>query len=299
MKCPLCDGDSIFYHDFQQNPYRFKVRRCVECDILFQEEINEPHQHLYQEEYYKNSKTDKKNSEIYRYHDERNVSQAASSVWKARVKNIRKYVQEGNFLDVGCAFGGLLNEASRYFQTVGIDISEYAVKEGKEWCRDKDIYGIFQASLVELPKDKIFTEGNFQVITMVEVAEHLSQPRESLEAAYRLLSPGGLLLIQTANFEGWQAKKAGVNYHYFLPGHLIYYTAASLRKTLQEIGFKNFREFVPVDFSVFPKLVKSRASFAKISDYVKWLRIIGYHFKSKFRYKGSPLTSSYVLYAFK
>ena len=303
MKCPLCEGNSIFYHHFQQNSYSFRVRRCVECDILFQEKINDSHRHLYQEAYYQADTKDiqNKKNESYSYYDERSIGQAAASVWKARVKNIRKYIKQGNFLDVGCAFGGLLSEASRHFQAVGIDISDYAVQEGNKWCKreNKNIYGIFQADLLQLPQDKIFTKNNFQVITMVEVAEHLSQPRRSLEAAYQLLSPGGLLLIQTANFEGWQAKKAGVNYHYFLPGHLIYYTATSLKKTLQEIGFRNFFEFMPADFSVLPKLVKSRASFKKITDYLKWLPIIWYHFKSKLSYKGFPLTSSYVLYAFK
>ncbi len=292
MKCPLCSGISVFYHHFLQNSHSFKVQRCKNCQSLFQEDIDDNINALYSKAYYHKEQE-------YSYQDERIIAKAASAVWRARVKNIRKYIQIGKFLDVGCAFGGFLREVSKYFQAVGLDVSNYAVQEGKKWCSNKNIYGIFQGDLLNLPHDKIFYHKNFNVISMIEVAEHLSKPRENFKVAFELLSPGGMLIIQTANFEGWQAKKAGFNYHYFLPGHLMYYTASGLKQSLKNIGFKYFYEFIPVDFGILPKLIKSRASFQNYKDYLSWLYIISYHFISKLYFKGYPLTSSYVLYAFK
>ena len=292
MNCPVCRGASGFYHEFSQGGHLFRVRLCKKCLSLFQEDLSDRREHLYGESYYEKRQD-------YSYYDERTVHGAAALVWRSRIKNIKKYAQGGNYLDVGCAFGGLVREASHDFQAVGIDVSPYAVQEGGAWCQGTDVYGIFQADLLNLPNDPIFCRENFSVVSMVEVAEHLNKPRENFQAAFDLLAPGGMLLIQTANFEGWQARRAGIHYHYFLPGHLIYYTASGLKDLLREIGFSSFREFIPVDFGLLPKLLKSKASFRGYADYFKWLRIIGYHFISCFSFRGRPLTSSYVLYAFK
>ena len=301
MNCPLCAHSSVLYHEFVVSGICFKVRKCTLCSTLFQENLTDKKGYLYNQEYYTLETG-------YHYYDERKIFGVASSVWNARVRNIRKFILGGNFLDVGCAFGGLLHSASEFFCAVGLDVSVYAVEEAKKWNNKnpttkntpgKAIYDFFQGELLKLPKDSVFCESNFQVITMVEVAEHFSQPRESFEVAFKLLSEGGLLLIQTANFDGWQARVRGKRYHYFLPGHLVYYNAKSLKKTLREIGFRKFIEYMPVDFGLLPKLIKSQASFQSILEYFKWLKIIYYHYSSKICFRGHPLTSSYVLYAFK
>ena len=301
MNCPLCSHSSVFYHKFFISGISFKVRECTHCATLFQENLDDNRDHLYGQDYY-TSETG------YHYYDERKVFKAAKEVWNARIRNIRKFIPEGNFLDVGCVFGGFLRSASGFFCATGLDISTYAVQEAKKWNKQRAdrqgsqrrfLYGIFKGDLLKLPEDSIFCRSNFQVITMIEVAEHFSRPRENFETAFKLLSEGGLLLVQTANFDGWQARCQGKQYHYFLPGHLVYYNAGSLKKVLKEIGFQKFIEYIPVDFGLLPKLIKSRASFRSMLDYFRWFKIFYYHYISKIRFKGHPLTSSYVLYAFK
>ena len=299
MNCPLCGKDSMPYNKFSMSNISFSVRKCLLCEAMFQADLHKNRDYLYNQEYYTSEAG-------YYYYDERKNFLAAKAVWDARIKNIRKFIPRGNFLDVGCSFGGLLHSASQFFSSVGLDVSDYAVKEAEKFkgSISKDILQkpapeIFKGDLLKLPHRSIFRDSNFQVITMIEVAEHLSKPRENFEMAFKLLSKGGLLLIQTANFNGWQAKLQGKKYHYFLPGHLIYYNSDNLKRALKEIGFKKFIEYVPADFGLLPKLVKSRASFHSILDYRRWLRIALYHYISKIRFKGHPLTSSYVLYAFK
>ncbi len=292
MKCPLCGGNSTYYHSFSQDDVSFNLQRCNICASLFQEDLNGDFTSFYQKGYYRGD-------QAYHYHDERDIAKYASAVWRARIKNIRKYIKKGKILDVGCAFGGFLQEASRYFESVGLDVSSYAVQEGKKWRSKKSSYKIFQGDLLNLPNDVTFRPESFDIISMVEVAEHLSSPHDNFKVAFELLSRGGLFLIQTANFNGWQAKRAGVHYHYFLPGHLVYYTSNGLKNCLKKIGFRNFHEFIPVDFGVLPKLIKSRGYFKTYINYLSWFRIIGYHFLSKIYFRGHPLTSSYVLYAFK
>ena len=89
------------------------------------------------------------------------------------------------------------------------------------------------------------------------------------------------------------------NYHYFLPGHLVYFTSTSLIAMLKNIGFTEFKEYIPVDFSLFAKLRKSAKTLTSLKDFFSLLKIMKYHILSKFKKNRHPKTSSYVLYAFK
>jgi hypothetical protein len=84
--------------------------------------------------------------------------------------------------------------------------------------------GSGSGDLTHLPKSKdareTFSTGDsFAAITLIEVAEHLTSPRvPHLPQPIACSKRGGVLVIQTANFEGWQAVKGGADYHYYLPG---------------------------------------------------------------------------------
>jgi SAM-dependent methyltransferase len=225
------------------------------------------------------------------YVDERIDYKFYNYVWNARIRKILKYSRNGNFLDVGCSFGGFLQCASRYFTPYGIEISKYSADHAKT------VFGknIFNGTVENAP----FKNNSFDVITMIEVAEHLGDPRKTFSIAFSLLKKNGLLVIQTADMNAWQAINAGDTYHYFLPGHLSYFSEESLRRLLTGIGFSKIHVYRPVEFGLLPKLLKSRASFKKITDYFKWKQIIFYHIKGFFRFKGKPLTSSMVVYAVK
>ncbi len=114
-----------------------------------------------------------------------------------------------------------------------------------------------------------------------------------------MLESGGVAVIQTADMEAWQSLNAGEKYHYYLPGHLSYFSEKNLTGLLLRTGFRKVKVFRPVDFPLYSKLLKSRGSFKKITDYRKWIQISLYHFMGHFKRKGKPLTSSMVIYAFK
>ena len=297
MICPVCEsGNTYLWQNISQNANILHIRKCSSCSSLFQFPAVKNEEILYQKEYYEGG-TD------YIYYDERKSYDASKIVYLSRLKTIRKYKKFGRFLDVGCSFGGFTYTSAKYFESYGIDVSEFAVKKGAEWLKSlasqKKFKGISKGSLTKLPLKKDFKRESFDVISMIEVAEHLKRPLNDFQAAYKLLKKDGILIIQTANFEGWQAINEGKNYHYFLPGHFVYYTASALKKMLKNIGFRKFKEFIPVDFSLWAKLRKSKKSFNSLFSYLKWISISYYHIKSYFRKKGRPLTSSYVLYAFK
>lgn len=261
----------------------------------------------------------------FNYQDERETEYYDNFVHRARLKSIRRYLNQRTsgsartqaattrgdqrqadmrpkFLDVGCAFGAFVRMAAANFQAIGLDVSAFAVKEGNAISAGKRLNArLWCGDLTHLPKTpearKTFAHGSFAAITLIEVAEHLNTPRTAFATAYELLAPGGVLVIQTANFDGWQAVDAGAEYHYYLPGHLVYFTATGLKQLLKDIGFQAFDEFYPTDFPLWAKWRKSWGTVKKPADLFRFWRMSLYHLKSKLKWRGRPLTSSYVLYA--
>ena len=88
----------------------------------------------------------------------------------------------GKLLDVGCAAGFFLEAAAQHWQAVGSELSEYARRNAVD--RSLRIY----------PGDFLkqeFEEAPFDVVTMWEVLEHLSDPLQACRKSASLLRPGG------------------------------------------------------------------------------------------------------------
>lgn len=282
--CPLCGG-SIVHHLSISHPLAdFTTDRCEACGFIF---MNPPFsdrtiESFYMEDYYSGSSD-------FSYIDEREKETFARYVWNARLHTIRKFVQNGNFLDIGASFGGFLTCAENYFTPHGIELSSYS----GSFAQDRFGDNIHIGTLENAP----FPDNYFSAITMIELIEHLKDPLYSLKKCRKLLKKDGILVIQTADLDGWQAITAGKNYHYYLPGHISYFTEKSLTLALRAVGFSRIHIFRPVDFGLLPKLKKSRGDFHSFRDYARWISIASYHLKGKFRKKGHPLTSSMVVYA--
>jgi 2-polyprenyl-3-methyl-5-hydroxy-6-metoxy-1,4-benzoquinol methylase len=286
-ECPLCKSRNINLHYIikKYNP-NFKVDKCADCGFIFMNpRFNERFmKDMYSENYYSGKAE-------YSYYDERQALKYSQYVWEKRIRKIRQYVNAGNFLDVGCAFGGLLKTASKYFTPFGIDLSEYSGGYAKSLFGNS----IHIGSLANHP----FKSGFFSVITMIELIEHIDDPAEAISECFRLLKNNGLLVVQTANMDALQAKLLKDKYAYFMPGHVSYFSKSNLTGLLKRTGFKKIKIFYPVEFGLLPKLLKSRHQFNSYFDYLKWLRITYYHLISKIRFGDFAMTSSMVVYAVK
>jgi len=99
---------------------------------------------------------------------------------------------------VGCG-GGLLSEgmAERGAQVTGIDLSEKALGVARlhllESGRSVDYRHISAESLAaEMP-------GSFDVVTCLEMLEHVPDPASTVAACARLVKPGGQVFLSTLN----------------------------------------------------------------------------------------------------
>jgi SAM-dependent methyltransferase len=135
-------------------------------------------------------------------------------------------------LDIGCGNGLFLHLArKRGFECRGMDVSGPAVALARER------YGlqVRQGAI----GDEIWQPGQFDVITMFHVLEHLPDPRLALSYVRRILKPEGSLILQVPNIESMQARCFGTRWYGLdVPRHLINFSPRALDILLKEAGFK-------------------------------------------------------------
>ena len=141
----------------------------------------------------------------------------------------RRYGRKGRLLDVGCALGDFLMEAKDAgWDVEGVEISHYAAQRARE--RGLRVF----AGRIE---DLDLPAASFDVITLYDSIEHLTDPVATLAAVHRLLVPGGLVHVVTPNVGGLLARALGRFWYHFKPGeHLFYFAPATLRATLERSG---------------------------------------------------------------
>jgi SAM-dependent methyltransferase len=104
-----------------------------------------------------------------------------------------KRITEGNLLDVGCSYGRFIAAASSSFTCFGMDVDPEVVRKASSSGAGK---GFACARLPHIP----FT--GLDVITMLDVLEHLPEPDASLKSAFDALRPGGVILIVVPVYDG-------------------------------------------------------------------------------------------------
>ncbi|MCP4363651.1 MAG: class I SAM-dependent methyltransferase [Chloroflexi bacterium] len=78
----------------------------------------------------------------------------------------------------------------------------------------------------------------FDVITMWDVIEHLSDPTAELEKANHLLKPGGWIAVHTMDVESFMARLMGSRWPWLMDMHLHYFSQDTLRCMLEKCGFE-------------------------------------------------------------
>jgi SAM-dependent methyltransferase len=139
---------------------------------------------------------------------------------------LRAYLSggEGWILDAGCGTGATLCELQAFGRVVGLDIEMLALR----YARQRGEFSLLQARLEALP----FRTESFRAITALDVLEHLPDDRPALRELWRVLQPGGILIITVPAYRFLWSKHDVALHHYRR------YKARELRQRLQEAGFE-------------------------------------------------------------
>ena len=148
------------------------------------------------------------------------------------LKEILTFIEpDGEFLDVGCGWGGfLLNARKHGFKPRGIELTRRCVAYAKE---NLDI-PVVDTQL----EDTAINPGSLSVVTMNHVLEHLPEPSMALKKVIDSLRPGGMYCGIVPNFQSACSTAEGEDWYWLDPFyHYTHFTPSTLRRTLEAAGF--------------------------------------------------------------
>jgi SAM-dependent methyltransferase len=157
------------------------------------------------------------------------------------VEKISKSLNNSNpkILDVGCGTGANLKMLAECGRVEGVDISPQAV----EFCRERGLNGVKLGAIEELP----YQSESFDIVTALDVVEHLDDDVAGLREMRRVLRRDGRLLLFVPAFMFLWGVQDDVS------NHRRRYTLPRLLKAVEAAGFAvewssyaNISFFVPV-----------------------------------------------------
>jgi len=159
----------------------------------------------------------------------RRMKEATHRAFLARVLALRP--AGGRLLDVGCAFGFLLGVAGELgFEAYGLDLNTDAVSVARREFGDRVHAGVLGPDA--------FPGLAFDVVTLIDVLEHVPDPRALLNAAAGVLRARGVLAAVLPNAASLARRLLGRRWPHYAPEHLYHWTPAALRRFLSENGWR-------------------------------------------------------------
>lgn len=133
-------------------------------------------------------------------------------------------------LDFGCGVGLFLDfMRSKGWDPHGFDFASDCIELGK---RNFGLENIRAGSLDE----KTF-DGDFDAVSLISVAAHLTDPMDTFRRIHRILRPGGVLLIWTVNASSYTHRTHGPRWGGFTPNHVVFFDPDSIVNALSKAGF--------------------------------------------------------------
>lgn len=127
-------------------------------------------------------------------------------------------------LDLGCGTGLNLEGLEQYARATGTDYFEEAL----HFCRARGHTMLCKADAVDLP----FPDATFDIITALDVLEHLDDDYAALKELWRVMKPGGILIVSVPSYRFlW-------TYWDDILGHRRRYTTGMMRKVATRAGFR-------------------------------------------------------------
>jgi SAM-dependent methyltransferase len=278
VTCNNCGSDdSEFVTNGAEHEYdnttrdEFTVVKCKSCSLHYlnpRPDVSELGT-IYPSEYYayhlqtKNIESEIQDSLLYR---------ARKFVYLNRLEKALSHCEPKHqlkVLDIGCADGRALNWyrkiESRKVETFGVDFDPVAVERARE--AGHTVYeGLFEEANLPL--------NFFDMAVATHVIEHVADSKAFARRAFDVVKPGGILLLETPNIDSFDAKMFR-NRHwggYHFPRHWVFYSADSITKLVQELGF----EIIEIQYHPAPafwnwsfhSLMASKSQYKSIADFL-------------------------------
>ncbi|MBV9387839.1 MAG: class I SAM-dependent methyltransferase [Chroococcidiopsidaceae cyanobacterium CP_BM_ER_R8_30] len=143
--------------------------------------------------------------------------------------------QRGRLLEVGCSMGQLLD----LFRQDGWDV------QGVDPWKEAALFTSQKMNIACSPttlEGAAFENNLFDVVLMLHVIEHVDNPLGTLQEVFRVLKPGGYLVLETPRYDTLMFKIFGRRERSVsCDGHVYFFTTDSLQSLYERVGFQTIR----------------------------------------------------------
>ena len=225
--CNLCKGertrvDLSACDWFHGSVDEFRLVRCLDCGLVF---INPRPSPVEIGRYY--------NSEHYYTYQPESTQQKLILPQHAKLaaRLTTLMGSNGKLLDVGCGSGSFLHAmvALGWQGTgteIGVDLADRLRQQGLD---------VMAGEFTTLD----LAQSNYNLVTLLEVLEHLHDPQAALRRVHDLLTPAGAVLVTVPNFESLECRLFGAEWVGLQPPlHLYQFSLSTLEAMLEKAGFR-------------------------------------------------------------
>ncbi len=218
--CPSCD--SVKSKKWGEKD-GYTLVSCKGCNAVFVSMIPESTNSIYDKSYFVGG-----NEHGYTNYDR--DKEPMHETFELYLKHIERVIgRKGRLLDIGCATGFFMEVAKNHgWEVEGIEISEYAAEVG----RAKGL-SIKTGTLENVS----FPEKSFDVVTLLDVVEHLKDPKPVLTEVRKLLKGGGVVVVTSPDAGSIWARIWGSKWQLVVPPeHLILFNRSNFKELLTRLG---------------------------------------------------------------
>ncbi|MDD2345525.1 MAG: class I SAM-dependent methyltransferase [Bacteroidales bacterium] len=235
--CPYCKSDSSIILDTDRG---LSVVRCNKCELIYTNPRAKDSEHNYfgdVDVFENEARLIFKNQKP--HHRDRN--------YIYELKKIKKIKPSGKMLDVGSNMGFFMRKAREFgYDVEGVEPSPSLAKLSREkWGL------IIHNAFLESAN---LEEKSFDIITLIDVFEHVTNPKEMLDACNKLLKDDGIIVIKVPNgdynhFKMKLGKITGMGYSMDIWDcyeHVVHYTPKTFNNMISSCNYKIQKFIIPL-----------------------------------------------------
>jgi 2-polyprenyl-3-methyl-5-hydroxy-6-metoxy-1,4-benzoquinol methylase len=241
-KCPVCGSKDInnfiICKDHFLTGESFAINECAQCTFRFTNPrpVDSELEKYYDSNEYVSHNTSPSNLVDFIYRIVRLYTT------KQKLKLVDSLSNRATLLDIGCGTGEFLQVCKQNSWNVqGIEKNDRARQYAEKILGQK-----IEKKIYDLKKD-----GEFQIITLWHVLEHLPELHDVMSHLKKLLSAKGHLIVAVPNHQSYDAKKYEAYWAaYDVPRHLSHFSQKSF-KTLARLHDLKIKNILPMKFDAY------------------------------------------------
>ena len=166
---------------------------------------------------------------------ERSFAPKKQERYRRRLQRLERYFGQGKLLEIGSNVGGFLHAARESgWSAVGLEPVDVCARYARQE-KQLDVR-------TETAEEANFEPGSFDVLYSSAVFEHLWSPTRTLQRAVEWLRPGGIVFLDTVNWDSYTRERIGASWKLVDPRvHACLYTPRTLSRLCELAGLEVVR----------------------------------------------------------